>query len=118
MRYKPGEVDPNGVQPHLPGAKLDAGKIEMSLVLDGFARALLEVGKVATFGAKKYTRGGWQEVPDGVYRYKNAADRHRMYRMAEGDRDPDSELLHEAHELWNHLASFELKLRQGENGDI
>ena len=105
------ESDPNGISAKAPGSKLDQGKTEMSLVFEGFARALLEVGKVATFGANKYTRGGWQEVPDGVYRYKNAAGRHYAYRQIEGELDKDSGLYHEAHELWNHLASFELKLR-------
>jgi hypothetical protein len=105
------EVDPNGISAKAHGSKLDAGKTEMSLIFEGFPRALLEVGKVATFGASKYTRGGWQGVADGIYRYKNAAGRHYMYRLLEGDLDKDSGLLHEAHELWNHLASFELKLR-------
>ena len=107
-----GEKDPLGIPKNSPGAKLDAGKVEMSLVFEGFANALLEVGTVATFGANKYTRNGWQSVPDGIYRYKNAAGRHYVYRQKEGPQDKDSGLLHEAHELWNHLASFELKLRE------
>lgn len=110
-----GESDPLGIPQNTPGAKLDAGKVEMSLVFEGFANALLEVGKVATFGANKYTRNGWESVPDGIYRYKNAAGRHLVYRKKEGPLDKDSGLLHEAHELWNHLASFELKLRE-QNG--
>ena len=107
-----GEKDPLGIPKNSPGSKLDAGKVEMSLVFEGFANALLEVGKVATFGANKYTRNGWQSVPDGIYRYKNAAGRHYVYRQKEGPQDKDSGLLHEAHELWNHFASFELKLRE------
>lgn len=110
-----GEKDPLGIPPNAPGAKLDAGKEEMSLVFEGFANALLEIGKVATFGANKYTRNGWESVPDGIYRYKNAAGRHLVKRKKEGPLDKDSGLLHEAHELWNHLASFELKLRE-QNG--
>ena len=110
-----GESDPLGIPQNAPGAKLDAGKEEMSLVFEGFANALLEIGKVATFGASKYTRNGWESVPDGIYRYKNAAGRHLVKRKKEGPLDKDSGLLHEAHELWNHLASFELKLRE-QNG--
>ena len=106
------EKDPNGIAQNQPGAKLDLGKEEVSLVLEGFARALLEVSKVATFGANKYTRNGWMEVPDGEYRYKNAAGRHNLKRIIEGDFDKDSGLYHEAHEVWNMLAAFELKLRR------
>ena len=106
------EADPNGIAQNQPGAKLDLGKEEVSLVLEGFARALLEVSKVATFGANKYTRNGWMEVPDGEYRYKNAAGRHNLKRIIEGDFDKDSGLYHEAHEVWNMLAAFELKLRR------
>jgi hypothetical protein len=49
------ETDPNGLDPHEPGAKLDAGKIRPQLVLGGFSRALEEVVKVGTYGANKYT---------------------------------------------------------------
>lgn len=109
------EFDPNGVSAHAPGAKLDAGKVEVSLILEGFARALLEVGKVGTFGAHKYTRNGWQSVPDGIYRYRNAADRHRLKSAFEAV-DPDSNLYHKAHEAWNVLAELELLLRKYEQG--
>lgn len=109
------EKDPLGFEQHQSGAKLDSGKLEVSLVFEGFPRALLEVAKVATFGANKYTRNGWMEVPDGEYRYKNAEGRHKLFRMIEGDYDSDSGFLHEAHELWNKMAALELKLRRLEN---
>lgn len=107
------QLDPNGIDQHQPGAKLDLGKNEVSLIMEGFARALLEVAKVATYGANKYTRNGWETVPDGVYRYSNAAHRHYFGRIIDGDLDPESQLFHEAHEIWNKLAAFELKLRGG-----
>ena len=112
------EQDPNGIAQNQPGAKLDLGKEEVSLVLEGFARALLEVSKVATFGANKYTRNGWESVPDGVYRYRNAAGRHNFKRIIEGDYDRDSNLYHEAHEIWNKLAAFELKLREKDEATV
>lgn len=74
------ERDPTGRAANEPGAKLDAGKVRADLVLDGFGLALLEVAKVATYGAAKYSEGGWQDVPDGVKRYRAAGDRHRMRR--------------------------------------
>lgn len=106
------ESDPTGRRPNDPGAKLDAGKVRPDLVLDGFSRALLEVAKVATYGARKYSENGWQEVPNGVIRYRAAGDRHRLYRKEE-PRDSDTHLLHLAHEAWNRLAELELTLREG-----
>ena len=112
------EKDPNGIGQHEPGAKLDLGKLEVSLVFEGFPRALLEVARVATYGANKYTRNGWKEVPDGEYRYKNAEGRHKLNRMLEGEYDPESGLLHEAHELWNKMAAFELKLKRLQEEEV
>lgn len=104
------ERDPNGLQAGEPGAKLDAGKLQASL-LEDFSLALIEVAKVATYGAGKYSRGGWQYVPNGIQRYADAGWRHRLAKRHE-ELDPDSGLLHEAHELWNMMAKLELKLRE------
>ena len=52
------ESDPTGRQPNDAGAKLDAGKNRLGLVLVGFSSALQEVGKVGTYGAKKYSDNG------------------------------------------------------------
>ncbi len=106
------ERDPHGKDPHEKGAKLDAGKVRTSLVLGGFSRALLEVGKVGTYGAKKYTDNGWMEVPNGGERYTDALMRHLLSDFAGEERDQDTELLHAAHAAWNALARLELKLRE------
>ena len=92
---------------HTPGAKLDAGKVRLGLVLGGFRNALVEVGKVGTFGAAKYSDNGWLEVPNGEERYTDALFRHLL-----GDEEVDSEsgLLHLAHACWNLLAVLELHL--------
>lgn len=108
---EPIERDPHGTNPHTPGAKLDAGKVQVALIFDQMPRALRAVAEVATFGAAKYTPGGWLQVPDGIARYRNAGDRHRLARAAEPT-DPDSKLLHLAHEAWNRLAELELYLQQ------
>lgn len=105
------EQDPTGRAAHDPGAKLDAGKVRADLVLDGFGLALLEVAKVATYGAAKYSEGGWQVVPDAVKRYRAAGDRHRLRRHLES-LDPDTHISHLAHEAWNRLAELELALRE------
>lgn len=108
------EADPTGKPANEPGAKLDAGKTRVSLVFNDMPRALMAVAGVATFGARKYSAGGWLEVPNGVDRYTDAMDRHRLQQHIDGPTDPDSGLLHAAHEAWNALARLELMLRSNE----
>ena len=107
--------DPNGLNQHEPGTKLDDNKI-LAGVLGDFSNALLEVAKVGTFGAKKYTRGGWQHVPNGIERYTDALWRHLL---AEGShkKDSESDLLVAAHLAWNALARLELTLRERKVGN-
>lgn len=104
------ESDPHGIGQHEVGAKLDGGKPDASLLLM-FGKALREVGSVGTFGAGKYTRGGWQSVPDGGNRYTAAMLRHVFKEHYEAC-DTDSGLLHAAHAAWNALARLELMLRE------
>lgn len=108
------ELDPTGRDAHQPGAKLDAGKPRPALVLGGFARALLEVSRVGTFGAVKYTENGWTSVPNGEARYDDAGLRHWLYEKAGEEQDKDSELLHASHAAWNALARLDLLLRKKE----
>ena len=108
------ETDPTGKQPHEVGAKLDAGKPLAALVLGDFARALLAVSEVGTFGARKYTASGWIEVPNGIPRYDDALMRHWLREHAGETNDQDSGLLHAAHLAWNALARLELILREEE----
>lgn len=103
------EVDPHGKQPKDLGAKLDHGKVRAGL-LEDFSLALEAVAQVCTYGAEKYSEGGWQYVPNGISRYRDAAWRHRLKKRYEKI-DPPSGLLHEAQEIWNLLAVLELKLR-------
>ena len=105
------EADPNGIEQHKPGAKLDQGKLFASLVLGDFARALEKVSGIGTFGANKYTERGWLSVPNGARRYADARMRHWLRRMSGESYDPDSGMLHLAHEAWNVLAELELYLR-------
>jgi hypothetical protein len=106
------EIDPTGRKASDPGAKMDGGK-PMAGLLGLFSRALTAVAEVGTFGAGKYTRGGWQAVPNGIERYDDAKWRHTLKGYQEA-RDPDSGLLHAAHEAWNALAKLELMLREKE----
>jgi len=109
-----GEADPHGLDQHQAGAKLDANKNRLGLVLHGFARALQEVGKVGTYGANKYTDNGWVDVPDGIARYTDAMYRH-LLTEAQGELcDKDTEILHAAHTAWNALAILDLMLREAD----
>lgn len=106
------EADPHGVEQHAPGAKLDAGKNRIAMVLEQFARALWEIGRVGTYGANKYTDGGWQHVQNGIQRYDDAYMRHWLKEKMGEEFDPDTEILHAAHCAWNALARLELIMRK------
>ena len=105
------EADPNGKDPHTPGAKMDACKPLPWLCISGFSNALKEVADVTTKGATKYTPNGWMLVPDGEARYMEAFTRHMLELGAGALRDDDTGCLHKAQMIWNLLASLELELR-------
>jgi len=104
------DKDPNGLDQHEPGAKLDDNKILAGILAD-FSNALLEVAKVGTFGAKKYARSGWQSVPNGIERYTDALWRHLLTEKV-NETDDESNLLTASHLAWNALARLELILRK------
>lgn len=108
------ESDPTGLSAHVPGAKLDAGKPRPGLVLGGFARALLAVTRIGTYGAVKYTDNGWMEVQNGVDRYDDAKLRHWLYEKCGVECDADTQEMHAAHEAWNSLARLDLLIRKRE----
>ncbi len=94
-----------------PGVKHDEGKV-MGQLLGDFSRSLMAVAEVGTFGAKKYTRGGWQTVPNGEERYHDALYRHLLLSNQEPC-DSESGLGHLEHAAWNILAVIELRRRNG-----
>src|SRR3546814_731878 len=67
-----GAFDPTGVDQHVPGAKLDGGKLRPALVRGGVASAVDAMVKVGSDGARKYTDNGWKTVPNGKARYEDA----------------------------------------------
>lgn len=82
------------------GLKYDDGKIRMDLIP---WNSIDEVMKVMTFGANKYTPGGWKTVPDGLARYEAALIRHlSAYKQGE-EIDKESGLPHLAHMACNAL---------------
>lgn len=112
------ETDPNGKNPHEPGAKLDQGKPCLYRgAINYFPRAIEAVAEVSTFGASKYAWKGWETVPDGIARYSDAMVRHLTKEGKDELLDPDSGLLHAAHTAWGALARLELMLREKEKND-
>ena len=111
--YGKGESDPTGLGQHEHGCKTDAGKPDLSLLLM-FGRALRAVGEVGSYGARKYTRGGWQGVDDGINRYTAALLRHLFVEHYEKF-DTDLPVMHAAQVAWNALARLELMLREEDN---
>jgi hypothetical protein len=106
----PADVSDGKVSLNVPGAKADGDKIRLDLVVFDFTDALTEVGKVATYGAKKYTDGGWKVVPDGFRRYVGAGLRHLFKHIGGEVTDPESGQLHLAHFAWNGIALLQLFL--------
>lgn len=83
------------------GVKDDAGKLFYELIPTETMKGLAQI---LTFGANKYTRNGWQTVPDARERYTGALMRHfEAYRAGE-ILDPESGLPHIYHVICN--ASF------------
>jgi hypothetical protein len=107
-------------RPELGTRKL--GKVRVELVDDGFPLALREVAKVMTWAqtAKGYKDHDWQNLDNPEIALAAAASRHRsdyiMQRIVEGLPalecvDPESSLVHKAHEAFGVLSQLELLLR-------
>jgi len=106
------EFDPNGKVPSDPGSKLDGGKPLAGELVLSFPRALEALVTVATYGAGKYSRHGFLQVPNAEVRYLDACMRH-LLKYGQGEHlDPESGLPHIDHALWNVAAIVELGLRK------
>ena len=99
------------------GMKHDSNKPRLGLVFGDFARALMMVGEVGTFGADKYSDSNWLEVNGAHSRYTDAMLRHLMEELSDELYDNESGLNHAAHTAWNALARLELELRSHENNE-
>lgn len=76
------------------GKKFDQEKPKWNLLP---LRAVEEIVKVLTFGARKYAPEGWKAVPRARERYEAALLRHIAARQAGDLVDRDSGLMHSAH---------------------
>ena len=94
------------------GLRDDSEKPIAHEVLGAFARALLEVSRVGTFGARKYAVDNWLGLEP--HRVWNSLLRHYLAHCRGEIIDPESTLAHLAHMAWNALAILELTLREAE----
>lgn len=81
--------------------KADGGKVQVNLLLAGVPDALRSVGAVLTYGAQKYEAHSWKRVD--MERYRDAKARHQLDYLSGELLDPESGLLHLAHEACNNL---------------
>lgn len=91
------------------GVKYDGEKPQMYLLPP---LATLEVGKVLTYGANKYSPDNWRKVPGLQDRYASAAMRHILANSAGELVDDETELSHLAHAICCLMFMLEDKLMQ------
>lgn len=80
------------------------------------AHAMLEVGKVAEYGSRKYSLDNWVKLPDGKRRYLDSAMRHLWSSLAGQRFDDESGIDHLAHATWNCLAALAFSLKEVRDG--
>lgn len=91
------------------GIKYDEEKPQMHLLPP---KAIIEVCKVLTFGARKYDADNWKKIDDLQNRYTSASLRHIFAEMDGEDIDPESDFYHEAHAICCLLFKLEDKLEK------
>ena len=89
------------------GIKYDGKKPRMELLPP---KAIVEVAKVLTFGATKYSPDNWKLLENLQTRYSGAALRHIFATMDGEELDPETEYYHEAHAICCLLFKLEAKL--------
>lgn len=100
------------------GKKFDSGKAPIIRgLVNYFPKALQAVANVSAYGATKYAVAyesqNWRAVESAIERYDDARGRHIVGELLDGNHDPESHLLHAAHQAWNSLAYLELLLTEG-----
>lgn len=98
----------------MSGIRENKGKAPVGLIL---SRALLEVAKVAEFGAKKYSPHNYRKGMRWSF-FVDAIMRH-LIKYCTGQRiDEESGLSHLAHIAWNALAMLEYEVEKIGDDDI
>ena len=78
------------------GTKHDSGKVRYSLLPKGVIEKVLNI---LEFGANKYSKDNWQQVPNARDRYYDAAMRHIQAWYYGETKDPETGESHLAHAL-------------------
>lgn len=94
------------------GQKHDQDKPRYDLIP---ANAVDELAKVLTFGAEKYAPNSWQNVEDGLNRYRAALLRHTFAIQRGETVDSESGLPHSAHAMCCAAFIVELEKLELEN---
>ena len=80
----------------MSGVKYDGTKPEMYLIPP---LATLEVGKVLTYGAKKYSPDNWRKLDNLQNRYTSAAMLNMLAHMSGEENDKETGVSHLAHAI-------------------
>lgn len=83
-------------KPEEVGTKHDSGKVRYSLLPKGVIEKVLSI---LEFGANKYSKDNWQQVPNARDRYYDAAMRHIQAWYYGETKDPETGESHLAHAL-------------------
>lgn len=89
------------------GLKLDQDKPRFGLVP---AKALTEVTKVLTYGARKYSAENWRHVD--MARYFDASQRHLWAYKGGQELDPESGMNHLAHAICSLMFMLQMDLEK------
>lgn len=76
-----------------------------------------DIVKVYTAGAKKYGENKWQDLPDGIRRYKAALLRHLVEYDKGNEMDEETGCRHLAQVAWNAIAMLHISKQQKKNGN-
>jgi len=98
----------------MSGIKYDNKKPEMYLLPP---LATLEVGKVLTYGASKYSPDNWRRLEGLQERYTSAALRHLLASMSGEENDEETGMSHLAHAICCLLFKLEDKLLTKQEGE-
>ena len=89
-------VNPTSTKPKEICTKHDTGKVRYSLLPKGVLEKVLSI---LEFGANKYSKDNWQQVPNARDRYYDAAMRHIQAWYYGETKDPETGESHLAHAL-------------------
>lgn len=76
-----------------------------------------DIVRVYTAGAKKYGENKWQDLPDGIRRYKAALLRHLVEFDKGNEIDEETGCFHLAQCAWNAIAMLHISKQQKKNGN-